>query len=245
MLIVSKFHDFYDTASIYGIDKTCVYNRKEESVKIERPYWHSKNSVSLPNGNRFELYRTGGSDNGFPMGWDVNRILIGFCGKFYPVVSIKINTLKEVNKKFFFYNAKDFNAFMDIRQITSSKKSYYSPTYNKYNLDHSKGVEAFFDGIEEMNIKYQELFHAFKSPVFAIHGLKIILNPSLKSYGFMKQKDPQTSFQDIYMFLSGVLGSPPPKKEKIDDKIMAASKGHDGPYSFKKTPGKRGKNKWR
>ena len=32
MLIISKFHDYYDSAIAYGVDKECVYNRKTEII---------------------------------------------------------------------------------------------------------------------------------------------------------------------------------------------------------------------
>jgi len=65
MLIVSKFHDYYDTAMGMGIDKTCVYNR----TTIET-LSHSKRYV-------FEEYRQG------HYMFQLTRYKIGFCGVIY------------------------------------------------------------------------------------------------------------------------------------------------------------------
>jgi hypothetical protein len=67
------------------------------------------------------------------------------------------------------------------------------------------------------------------------------LNPLLKSIGFQTQKDPFTVFQCIQSYISGVIGIPEKPMVKVSDKDLAAKRGHDGPYSFKKTS----KGRWR
>jgi hypothetical protein len=74
---------------------------------------------------------------------------------------------------------------------------------------------------------------------------ELIINPRLKDWGFQSIKDPVTAFQDIFMYISGVLGIPDPAMIKISDKELAKKKGHDGKFSFRKPPGKRGNPKWR
>jgi hypothetical protein len=246
MLIVSRFHDYYDTASIYGIDKTCVYLRSQEQFKIERPHWYSDYSVRLPSGKSFKLARIGGSRMMFARGvtgeWELGQEIVGFCGQFYPVVLFKprFGTGKSVG----LYSEEEFNSFLVKEEIRRSfNKSYFSPRWDRYNIEHAKGARGFFS--QEGLDGYAELFHAFRTPVFSIGNRSLCLNPVLKDFGFMKMKDPQSAFQDVYMFMSGVLGAPPKPKEKMSDKVLAAAKGHDGPYSFRKPPGKRGKNRWR
>ena len=67
----------------------------------------------------------------------------------------------------------------------------------------------------------------------------------MKNYRFVQIKDPPTAFQDIFMYIAGVIGITEPVTVKISDKELAKKKGHDGKYSFRKPPGKRGNPKWR
>lgn len=249
MLIISRFHDYYDTASVYGIDKTCVYQRKADDVPLERAHWNVDYVLKLPNGVPFPISRiynrSGNIYRGNTIGEvELNQLVIGFCGQFYPVAIFSPRFGD--GKSYHFYNAEDLRVFIEKENVFNnrSRYRYFSPRWDKHNLEYDQGISSFFD-VSSMG-KYGELFHAFRIPIFSMGNHQYLtLNPCLKDLGFMKVKDPQTAFQDIYSFLMGVIGSPPPKKEKIDDKVMAASKGHDDEYSFKKQPGKRGRNRWR
>jgi len=222
MLVVSKFHDYYDVGMKLGIDKTVVYERNTTFLK-------GKKFPNTPNLSTSE--------------W--RCFVLAFCGKFYPFVC-----------RFARFEIKDI--VWDVEEAVNvlpktNRTKYYS--WDEYKLDTEKGIREFFDK------KYPHLekfYHEHRTPVFgfiperAYHWRSkndeystLVLNPNLKDLEFYKVKDPITAFQDIAMYMGGVIGAPPPPKEKIDDKVMAASKGHDGPYSFKKPPGKRGKNKWR
>lgn len=70
-----------------------------------------------------------------------------------------------------------------------------------------------------------------------------VLNPSLRELQFQRLKDAPTAFQDIYMFISGVLGVDARPMVQLSNKMIQAKHGLDGEYSFKKPPGK--KQQWR
>lgn len=218
MLIISKFHDYYDVGMKMGVDKTVIYDRKTISVEGNFPptskYKHN--------------------------GWDGS--VLAFCGKFYPFV----------------FHVTDFNIDRIVWNVEEALKTLNvsgKRYWDEYSLESESGVKKFFDR------KYPELenlFHKYRTPVFGFQAAgrpcswmkpklygSLVVNPKLKDLQFYKIKDPITAFQDIYMFMSGVIGAPPKPKEKMSDKVLAAAKGHDGPYSFKKPPGKRGKNRWR
>src|SRR5258708_2529651 len=85
MLIVPKFHDYYDTASSFGIDKTCVYVRKSQCFVIKQyaPYPSNYQSERF----RFELYKR----------------VIGFCGNLYPVLVVsKLQASKVIEEQYFY-----------------------------------------------------------------------------------------------------------------------------------------------
>lgn len=221
MLIVSKFHDYYDVGMKLGVDKTVVYDRKTLAIKD----------------NFLSLVRHSES------GW--TGAVLAFCGKFYPFI---YHTQRGVGIDRIIWTLPEALAILP--------RSKWSFSWDDDRLDTDNGIKKFFER------KYPELekvFHDHKCPVFGftppptrVYSWRnegpyraLTLNPSLKDLEFYKVKDPITAFQDIYMFISGVIGTTPKPTKPIDDKIMAASKGHDGKYSFKKPPGKRGKNRWR
>lgn len=218
MYIISKFRDYYDVGMKSGIDKTVVYERNTVEVKGK--------VISLQ-GN----------------GWH-GRVL-AFCGKFYPFV-YHVGIGVQVDR-----------IIWDVEEaVATLPKSRWRLAWDDDRLDSEIGIRRFFDR------KYPELeklYHEYRTPVFAFEPRparvyrwqregefrSLVFNPCLKDIQFYKAKDPITAFQEIYMFISGVIGSAPKPREIISDEVMAASKGHDGEYSFRKPPGKRGKKRWR
>jgi len=84
-----------------------------------------------------------------------------------------------------------------------------------------------------------ELFFKLNTPVYLIDGSEIIINPNLRELNFHKFKDPFTTYQDISMFMGGVLSNTGPKTINIKDKDMLFKKGFDN-TSFKTiSPGKK------
>jgi hypothetical protein len=83
MLIVSKFHDYYDTAIGFdGVDKTCVYNRvpKVEISKEVSKIFEIKMNSWRDGPYQYKVY-----SSEHKMG-SINEIIpfvVGFCGKTY------------------------------------------------------------------------------------------------------------------------------------------------------------------
>ena len=235
MLIVRTWVDFYDSVSAFGIDKTCVYNRKTEVVKSSRDSnWKERFFISpnkkkiifkhLPVEERFLVY-------------SIENVVVGFCGMLYPAVVINKN-----DKKTYCYSPSEVLNYFAKEKVnlrSFARRWYWN---GDFSIKSEKGLNNFFDSNCWGGLL--DVFSEFRVPCFLYSGIneKLTLNPKLKDLNFMKVKDPQTAFQDIYFYLSGVLGAPVEKTKPVDDKIKAATHGHDGPYSFKKPPG--GK-KWR
>lgn len=212
MLIVSKFHDYYDVGMKLGADKTCVYRR---------------NTVVIDKKPSTETLRT--------EGW--NTYVVGFCGKFYPMV-YHVDCNGVINKII-------WDADEAVRFIPQKRMRFY---WDQDSIDSELGVRRFFD---RKYPKLETLFQDHRTPIFGFdppslrmyswkkdeNYLTLVLNPNLKNLKFYKVKDPITAYQEIYMYLSGVLGSRGPEPLPISDKLKAQAHGHDGKYSFKKAPG--------
>jgi hypothetical protein len=242
MYIISKYRDYYDGAVGMGIDKTIVYDRHFKSMPIpthikeklrEKEYWYSwfthQHHSQIPKG-KYNTY----------------LIVIGFCGKLYPA----IKTQKHIYRNYSYdsvydimYDVDEIKAFMDKHQRKTKyfRDSKTDAQYFEEYLDKIKGVDVL------------EIHREFNSPIFAwgyppveipSHGFErdygedFYINPILKDYSFAKIFDPYTAFQEIQMFISGVM----PVGDNVEplpstEKQKVAQHGMDK-WSFRKPPEK-------
>jgi len=234
MYIISKFKDYYDgVAGSTGIDKTIVYDRElievDESkyLKEFRRYSSLDNKKPYPFvqlGNFYlkkELRKTTQYEHTAPF-------IIGFCGKLY--IGWKL------------YSEGDGNSV--ITTIT-------------YDLDRIENLheQYAFTGNFKDKINYIlsydpiKIFRDLNSPIFVYdydkdrryferhcrNNTKFFINPMLKEYEFFKIFDSYQAFQEIQMFLSGVLGNKEKEIIVVEDKYKIASHGFDK-WSFRKEP---------
>jgi hypothetical protein len=218
MLIISKRKDYYDgVVSTTGVDKTIVYDRqtkmfdeKEKGfpVTFQRwsPFKKDKKENPFINLSYHDInkeYEKQYQHYGF--------FIIGFCGKLYTGWKL-------------YYEERNFDP----------GSRHYRPTnliteFN-YDFDEIKKIvktKGYWGDLEEnvnniKNFNAVELFRGLKTPVFVYDGdydrkeiskyyksndTKFIINPNLGDYEFYKVFDAFRAFQEIQMFLSGVLGS--------------------------------------
>ena len=113
-----------------------------------------------------------------------------------------------------------------------------SKAIKRYREPYEKTCKEFFiimNNNFEQNVKWHE---ELDTPIFVVYSDKydspnLIINPSLKDMGFQKIFDPYTCFQEIDMFLSGIMQSPEKKMVNLTDKDMRDKKGFND-MSFKK-----------
>lgn len=220
-------HDFYDSALSMGIDPTIVLVREK--------------SKSVPVGV------AGGSLLGVRMellspGVYLDRVSVVFCGKLYRGVIIKlyrgIITVghDSCGPDLAFWSADKLRAFaskvkggkVSIRQSWHSAKTkkkmeledYFTPVVapeavKKYMREHKIAILVE----REAELRHEQEFQ---------------VNPTgLKQIGFAKALDPYTAFQELSMWIGGVLGGTSPEIVTItDDKILAENHGFDK-HSFR------------
>jgi len=210
MLIVSKFHDYYDSALGFGgVDKTCVFQRKTIKAKGDNPF-------------KGILPREFVSNTTETMG---TVFVVGFCGKIYMGGHFKNTINPSVKNKFkpFYVYGKDA-----IKKVFKQKK------IKERNYWHFFGRPKIFEAIEELDNKSNfDLFFKYKTPIFSFVE-KLKLNPNLKALQFYKVFDSYRAFQEIHMFLSGVLGNTEKDTIKISDMDRLVAKGFDKKTSFRK-----------
>lgn len=230
MKIVSKFSDYYDCIMKIGMDKTIVYNRKEETFPLSGEDMKDLNFSKYTHGNKFEE----------------NMFIVGFCGEIYPVASISweekcdpyiIKNFTEIYSRTiskYFYSQEDYFNFKNTSKIFKKILPYRIGNIGNrfFNLKN----------IFEYNWSYlKKYFDKYKTPIFVIRyndldrKEEIVINSELRKYEFFKIKDTYTAFQDIQMYISGVLGVGQPELVQIGNKEMIQKKGFNK-WSFRKMP---------
>jgi hypothetical protein len=114
-------------------------------------------------------------------------------------------------------------------------KEYKRQLENIYKSVHGK---SSFDIFQTHKIPY---FYAKFSP-YRLQGINTqfvvtILNPILENYKFVKLFDPFTAFQEISMFISGVLGTNENETVEVDEKYRMAACGIDKTSFRQSSPG--------
>lgn len=241
MLIISKFHDYYDTALAHGVDKTCVYQRKKSEV-----------NVTLGDARHLRLYSHSSShkQKNYVIDWRV----VGFCGEIYPHVQVTqlLDTI-EKNPTQFFYTAEPLMAYLD-EIIPEERKHVNSRRASSWRRRISDvDFKTFFDlnswgFLLPMFVRYRVpcFLHIDKagfSGWFSGRSSKkskcrLILNPRLKDYAFMKVKAAYTACQEIHMYLSGVIGAADRDMAEVGNDDRIKQRGFDK-WSFRREPTKR------
>lgn len=263
MKLISKFHDYYDPVLKMGRDESIVYIRHTKEIECDKTLSDDIGIILAEIPNRSHGYN--------PKYETFNPILFFFCGKIYLGYDFDLpgDTVRHepaVNE--FLYSAEDVEARMELhklkweqeytrgnnfRPISASTLGFIRTRFaKKYVGDILKKYEG---GIKtDFNIR-------FNSPVLLAYKqnreIKLVSNPVLKDYNFMRLFNPYAAFQEISMYMGNVLGTQQTKtvnrkkkkknKQSIptpkDDKVDIERHGFDYKYGFRKPPGKKKRKK--
>lgn len=227
MRIVDKRRDYYDIGMGLGYDAedSIVYVRTPK--EIEHEGWRSR-SRSL---------------------WA--HIFVGFCGKIYPGFVIHADH-HEKPVKGICYSLDDIDKFVRTHMPEAEQEIYFSTERNRsrrYSWFYQKhgyyvsywGRRGFEDSIEKMKTyefkHYKKLFSEHNCPIFVVDEdeHKTYINPLLRPWEFYKVVDPYTAWQEVSMYVGGVLLAPVNPVPDIPDDTMRDIKGFDK-WSFRKEP---------
>lgn len=226
MLIISKFHDFYDHVSKAGVDKHVVLQRKQELVDIPsglkfRPMDLAHVASVRNERGRFLEGRV------YVLDW------VYFCGKAYP--GIRSYFLKGEEKSDFQQHTKE-----DLESKIPLNSRYYKSDWRS-GLTPQQELSQALQGKNEIPA---EVFQNLKVPYFGFNEIvdtsgrwihrknKLLVYPNLKDYTSFLKMDAYTVYQEIEMYCSGVLGVGEPETIEVSDISKRDSKGFDE-FSFK------------
>lgn len=238
MYIISKFKDYYDSAlGVTGVDKSIVYDRKNieiENKEIPLEAYKPLISETLWGYEHQHILHLNKNERRYK---DVEYFLVGFCGKYY--LGFKFYYLAE-NDPLKRYEI-DFK--YDLDEV---RKHLDLGTHKKFSWKrHGDHFESLVKAVNEYDSDV--IFRKYNTPCFVYHyatklskstrvGRKLLtINPNLKEFEFAKAVDPFTAFQEIQMYISGVLGINEKEVIVVSDKDRIAAHGFDK-WSFRKPP---------
>lgn len=256
MRIISKFQDYYDSALAFGHDEHVVFERKEsEYIMIQNSY-PAEYDFMLPTlgtrGSRNRWVsnrRTSNYDtNGRGFEFVYRPFTVAFCGKLYPGIEIKYRKggyMGEWSSSFAYDFESYGNLFLKygLAFTEERRKRRWSWESNRRGSPKcAEDVDEYFKRTGEDHIS----FFADKRKPIAVckQGEDIGSNPvlrfnsALSNVAFYKVFDAYTTFQELDMFLSGVMTRDGNPMAGISDKDLRDKKGFDD-MSFKKAPTKR------
>jgi hypothetical protein len=212
MKIISSFSDYYDGAARLGQDFSILYLRKTETTEYTNiDLMNYYNSIKLKRG----------------------KAVVGFCGQLIPLFSLdsaeRIQMHHELTPKSYTVDYKTA-----IAELEKRNTDIYNVTQDARHLTNLKKLKEVPE-IKKHVVSFQEL----ETPVFVYTPEITIINFSLKNIEFFRLKNSYEAYQEINMFMSGILTKQ--KKEVYNEKndiILRNMHGFDK-YSFKSSPKKK------
>lgn len=247
MLIISKHRDYYDrVVGTVGVDKTLIYKR---DLTEPKEFLLLNFNYSVPSHEPSKNVLTNNvytRENPAYM-----PFIIGFCGKLYVGYKfqwseVRPHVLGSIEKSIITYDKDEI-----ISILTSVNLHSYTPR-EKQIMDIKRKINDMFKFVD--GLPYDSIFVEKKVPYFYakpryLYNLDVSefvvteLNPILSDYKFVKKFDPVTAFQEISMFLGGVLGTNENETVEIDEKYRLQQHGFDKMSFRQASPGQKKENR--
>lgn len=233
--------DYYDGGLAYGHDDSIVFVRKREETRpyefLPVPSWRDVQPEWTPLlGSWHNRYNR-----------SAYSVFVYFCGRLYVGFSNGIFLSNDGSPK--------PKVAWDLDQLVNLYKDGDGPlkdkeiTAAKRYFDHYNGSERHRDILVDKRVTI-----ATRYPKYRQDAMGVLLEYEQRNCGwnidgddlgilqFYKVKDVCTAFQEISMWVGGVLPKPGPEMAVIkDEKIRIEKRGFDSSTSFRKAPGKKKK----
>lgn len=246
MRIISKFKDYYDSAAGYGVDTSVIYERTSKPL----PSWSLEEDRqpdvmqyreiaaacrAIVHPDRFRhLYHYA----------EFKTVFVGVAGKIYVGLILPYVALDEEKQ-----------LWQRIRNGMYSEMHVWKPeNLTDKQLDQKMEhawpkatevttVREWFASNENARIvENVDLFTKYNMVSFvavqAGSGTSVRVNERLQDYSFQRMMDGFTAFQEISMFVTGVLAQQDQMTHVPTDKELLYARGHDD-MSFKTPPTKK------
>jgi hypothetical protein len=264
MRIISKFRDYYDGVMASGRDEELTYaresfefelgdgSRREESALLS-------SALASVGARRLSGFSEGVFDRSAPeriaaLDPDPDCGFVVFCGKVYPFAGIPIGrgssgltychseeqALRAMES---YLGSKAFLTWMSAG-ARANRGERRIPRWDRgmESLDPD-GLRAFFACSGKGGDAVLALHRHGGTPCYVLRRscgrsdrrALVFGNPRLADFGFQRKLDAFSTFQELSMYLGGVLGRSAPPMLSVSDEIRASKKGFDE-WSFRRPP---------
>lgn len=223
MIIISKYHDYYDDSIGYGVDKSIVYMRKQKEIELSNNDLIRKRLLNIIGDENNISYRIGNDT--------IRPFFIGFCGKIYRGYAYSPYS-RNINRSNNIYGFEQ-SSFPEHILNEKAREEYSFTRKQHTSLEEILKNNVFL----KENVKF---FQDNKVVSFFFedsYNSTYIINPNLSEFNFQKVIKSVDAFQEISMFISGVIGAGEKEMIVISDKERAIKHGFDN-KSFRKEPHK-------
>jgi hypothetical protein len=244
MKIVSKFRDYYDSMVRHGQDLTTVFVRKPEPITNE-PLLKILEKVNHYGARAPETLTVKEEGHDYRYTFGLGHLLV--CGKIYRYVAVGRESALRWYTDYggsahdYFYDMATLTKFVEslgfvVKDIYRSKYFESNQSINLLEafLSHQGTTEAESEAVKARVVTATRAWQC-DSRFFYWEA-----NDSLSSFKFYKLMDPYTVYQELDMYISGVLGQQARDVVNISDKDRIYQHGFDE-YSFRKLPEERRK----
>lgn len=171
---------------------------------------------------------------------------VGFCGKIYPYTVYTRLATPENPHEIVEYCYTEEQYFKCIEKYGTKKEidKYLDNDVKSNWMRKFRNTRKRYQDYFKRDFSYlTKLFHEYKTPIWHYYTedklsfpnkYYITINPQLKPLQFAKAVDPFQAFQEISMYLGGILGTGNPSIPEISDRDLLEAKGFDYKFSFRK-----------
>lgn len=220
MRIISSFKDYYDSLQDYD---SKVWVRETNIISLNNKVLYEKLELS----NHFKSEKINNDNYKY-----IVPIVFGYCGNYYKYY---LNIISNISDS---YNIDLLN-----NNLLNKDNQYSIEIVEKEKHKSNWWMGSSFYDKDISFLNSENLFTLYNTPIFFIFalsyykskGLTILINPSFKKYGFHKLKNVSQTYQDIEMYIEGVLSNNN-EYPVLQDKHRQGSRFDK--YSFRKLPEK-------
>ena len=253
MRIISKFQDYYDSALAFGHDEHVVFERFETSLDMRerRPMFSGTQTDTYPKEYAFmkPTLSARGSGNRKGFEFEMIPITVAFCGKVYG--GIKVSYCKGSMGEWSSTFAYDFTSYTDLlkkygikfNERQDNRRWSWEPDIHGSVLCEDD-VKPYFARAGEDHVTF---FAGKRKPIAICEKAEnsgssknhlLRFNAPLSGVEFYKVLDPYTAFQELDMFIGGIMSREENPMAGISDEDLRDKKGFDK-MSFKTPPTKK------
>ena len=248
MKIYSKHKDYYDSALSHGAQDGLVFERKMENIELPIELKKTTTALELLGKSLYTTMKSLSATYTVDRKFKMYPIMVVFCGKIYPGVKVhhdSVDYMQPVKPEpGCFFDMKSLGAFLsknnfEISDIKEERKYRWSTLFTEKT---NKKIVDFFEYSGSAQFENELLTNKIVTAVLNSYlnseGNHFTINLPLKEVDFYRKFDAWQAYQELSMYIGGVLAPESKPMIKTDDKYKVIGHGFDE-MSFRKLPTKK------